>query len=62
MIPQKGFTLRLRRDLLGGRKPTKAVLHAPNDEPVALTLTSNDQHVAVTVPELKLWGVLELGE
>ena len=62
MTRQRGFTLRLRRDLLAGRKPTKAVLHAPNAEPVSLDLTSNDQHVAVTVPELELWGVLELGE
>jgi hypothetical protein len=62
MIPQKELTLRLRRDLLGGRKLTKAVLHAPNDDPLAILLTSNEQHVAVTIPELNLWAILELGD
>ena len=61
MVPQKDFTLRLRRELLGGRKLTKAVLHAPKDDPLAIPLTSNEQDVAVPIPELDLWAILELG-
>jgi len=60
MVPQKGFTLRLRHDLLNGRRLNKATLHAPNGEPVALPLDSDQEHTVVTIPELKLWAILEL--
>ena len=62
MVPQMGFTVRLRRDLLGGRTLTKAVLRAPNDNPLALPVISGENQIAVTIPELKLWAVLELGK
>ena len=62
MVPQKGFTLRLRRDLLGGRTLAKAVLRAPNDDPLALPVTSGENQIAVTIPELKLWAILDLGD
>ena len=60
VVAQKGITLRLRRDLFGGRKLTKATLHAPKAEPVALAVTSDAEHTAVVVPELGLWGIVEL--
>ena len=62
MIPQQQFTLRLRCDLLGGRRFTRATLHAPKTEPVALELTSDGKYTTVKVPELKLWGIVELGD
>ncbi len=60
MIPQGGFTLRLRHDLFAGRKLTKAVLHAPKAEPQTLELKSEGEHTIVRVPELAFWGVVEL--
>jgi hypothetical protein len=62
MVPQKGFTLRLRRDLAGGRTFNKAVLHAPNQEPRAIETRSAADSVTLTVPELDLWAILELGD
>jgi len=62
MVPQKNFTLRLRHDLSGGRKFTKAILHAPNENPVAVPLNSDREQTAITIPELKLWTILELGD
>ena len=62
MIPQRGFTLRLRRDLFGGRAFSKATLHAPKAEPQVLTVTTGDEHTSVKVPELTLWAILELGD
>jgi len=60
MTPQQEITLRLRRDLLGGRKFTKATFHAPRAEPVALKVISHDEHTTIEVPKLKLWGIVEL--
>ncbi len=59
-MPQKGLTLRLRRDLLGGRKLTKATLHAPRAEPLGLDLNSGREYTTITVAELGLWGIVEL--
>jgi len=61
MIPQRGFSLRLRRELFGGREFTEATLHAPREEPRTLHVTSDDVYTTVRVPELKLWAILELG-
>jgi len=60
MVPQPNVTLRLRRDLLDGRKFARATLHAPQAEPVTLDVTSDDQYTTVRVPELNLWGIVEL--
>ncbi len=62
MIPQQQFRLRLRRDLLGGRRFTKATLHAPKTEPVAVEATSDGKYTRVKVPELKLWTIVELSD
>ena len=62
MIPQQQFTLRLRRDLFAGRKFTTATLHAPRVEPVVLEVTADGKYTTVKVPELKLWGIVELGD
>jgi len=60
MVSQNGFTLRLRKDLFGGRSFTKATLHSPNAAPTSLPLTSDQQDVVIKIPELKLWAILEL--
>jgi hypothetical protein len=62
VVPQRDFTLRLRRDLLDGRNLTSATLHAPKRETVKLTVTSDDGCTTVQVPDLSLWALLELGE
>jgi hypothetical protein len=60
MVPQKGFVLRLRRDLFGGRTFACATLHAPRAEPTVLDLSSDATHTRITIPSLDLWGILEL--
>jgi hypothetical protein len=60
MVRLSGFSLRLRRDLLGNRKFTSAMLHAPRSEPTrAETLADNDS-VIIKVPSLDLWTIMEL--
>lgn len=60
MVPQRQFTLRLREDLFAGRKFTKATLHVPRTEPLVLEVTSDGEQTTVKVPELGLWGIVEL--
>jgi len=60
MVPQKEIKVRLRRDLFAGREFTKATLHAPRAEPVVLEVTSDGDYTTVKVPELGLWGIVEL--
>ena len=48
------------RDLFGDRRFTQATLHAPRAEPVSLRLTSDKERTTVTIPELALWGIIEL--
>ena len=60
VVPQKGLTLRLRRDLFAGRPLSKATLHAPQVDPVTLDVTAGDEYTTVKVPEIGLWGILEL--
>ncbi len=62
MVAQKGFTLHVRRDLVAGRKPAKAILHAPKCEPVTVPIQAGETALSVTIPELKLWTILELSE
>lgn len=61
MVPQRNFTLRLRRDLFGNRAFSTATLHAPRIDPAKLAVASDDEHIAIRVPNLLLWGLLELG-
>jgi len=60
MVPQQNVTLRLRRDLLDGHQFTRATMYVPKGEPVALKVTSDDQYTTVRIPELDLWGIVEL--
>ncbi|MHC4406200.1 MAG: hypothetical protein ACYTG0_41730 [Planctomycetota bacterium] len=62
MVPQRDFTLRLRRNLPGDRALAKATLYAPKEEPSRLPVVSGDDFVTVVVPEMKLWAILEIGE
>lgn len=60
VTPQKGLTLRLRRDLFPGRTFSKATLHAPRAEPVPLDVAVGDEYTTVKIPQLGLWGIVEL--
>ena len=60
-VVQKNVTVRLARDLVGGRSFTKAVAHAPKAPPVALRVGSADGYLSVTLPQLGLWAIVELG-
>ncbi len=66
MTPLSGFRLRLRQDLLGTRKPTRAVLHCPPSHSVGspqsmpLKVRSDGDCIVVTIPGLDLWGIVEL--
>jgi len=60
MIPQQDITLRLRRDLLGDRKFTKAVLHAADAEPLPLEIRCDDESTTVSVPRLTLWAIIQM--
>jgi hypothetical protein len=61
MIPQRDFSLRLRRDLLPGRQFTKATLHRPKHEPQPLRVVPSGEHTSVEVSELTVWAIVELG-
>lgn len=61
MVPQREFTLKLRRELSGGRRFSKATLHVPGEESLGLEATVDDDFTSVRVPELKLWAILEIG-
>jgi hypothetical protein len=62
IVPQRNFTLRLRRDLLNTRSFAKATLHAPRSEAAKLTVTSDDDYATVQIPSLSFWSLLELSE
>jgi hypothetical protein len=60
MTPQSDFRLTLARSLFAGAAISKAILCAPEREPLELQFTQSDEHLEVQVPELDLWGVLRL--
>ena len=60
IVPQKNITVRLTRDVIGDRRLVGAVLHTPTAEPQSLTVTVDDAGISISVPELSLWGILEL--
>ena len=62
MVPQEGFTLRLRDDLAGGRRFTKATLHAPREDPIELPVNTDREQTVVTIPKLALWAILALDD
>jgi hypothetical protein len=61
MIPQAKLSLRLRRDLLRDRQFTKATLHRPKHEPQRLRVASTREHTLIEIPQVTLWGIVELG-
>jgi hypothetical protein len=60
MVSQRNVTLRLRRDLFGGRKFGRATLHAPKAKPANLEVSAERDHTTVKIPELGLWAIVEL--
>ncbi len=57
MLPQSEFILRLDPALFVST-PTRAVLHAPQAEPLELEVRTNGGHLELTVPSLDLWAIL----
>ncbi len=62
MIVQRDVVLRLNSDLFAGREFAKATLHAPRKEPQSLALRTDGEYTRIEVPELELWGIVELVE
>jgi len=58
--PIKNVTVRIRRDLFGGRSFALATVHAPGRPEVTLNVSSGGQHFSFTVPELGLWCIVAL--
>ena len=57
---QKKLTVRLRRDLLPERSFATATLHAPQQPPLPLVLRTDAAQIEIDLPELALWGLVEL--
>lgn len=55
---QLNLTLRLRRSILGGRKPTRCTAFSPGAEPEILEVEADGEGVRTALPELGLWSVL----
>jgi hypothetical protein len=62
MEVQKGFTVRLRLDILDQRRPKKAVLHAPKADPQNLPVSIENDSLSAEVPQLDFWALVELSE
>ncbi len=60
MTPQKDFTVRVRCDLFKAGPFANAVLHAPKAPPLPLPVVADGDHLAIRVPELGLWSIVEL--
>ncbi len=60
MRPQRALTIRIRRDLLPDRPFPTATWHAPQQDAAALAVRTDAAHVEIDVPELTLWGMVEL--
>jgi hypothetical protein len=58
IVPAMDLTVRLPAGLTT-RKPGKAVLHAWDAKPLSLKVTEDGGGLAVTVPELRVWGIIE---
>lgn len=57
---QKDIRVRLRSALTGGAQVTKIIYHSVGRPAQSLPFTIRDGAVQVTVPDLELWGVLEV--
>jgi hypothetical protein len=60
MRPQQKLTVRVRHDLLPERPFTTATLHAPQQPSIRLDIRKDATQVEIDVPDLILWGVIEL--
>lgn len=60
MILQENVALRVRRDLFPGKPLHKAILHAYDGDPRDLEVAAKGESVAVRIPRLDLWGIIEL--
>ena len=62
MIPQEGLSVRLRRDLYDGRRFRKATMFAPQVGPRKLEFDLDDTYASIQIPQLDLWGIIELDD
>ena len=58
--PEKDVPVRLRTALIGGSRVSKVAYHTIGKPAQALDFAVRDGAIHVTVPEVALWGVLEL--
>jgi hypothetical protein len=58
--PQKDVRLRLRTALAGGSRITKVTYQTVGKPAQALDFAVRDEAIHVTIPEVALWGVLEM--
>jgi len=58
--PQKDVKVRLRSPLVGGAGARRAVYHTLGKGPQSLEVTVREDGIQVTVPEVDLWGLLEV--
>ena len=58
--PLAGFELRLRNEMLGGRRFTRAVLHVPRAEPAGAEVRVENGYTVIKIPGLDLWTIVEL--
>ena len=58
VVPAKKVEVRIPAGL-AVRRFTKAILHGYDGKPVKLAVKTDDRGIAVTVPRLGIWGVLE---
>jgi hypothetical protein len=57
--PTGPLAVSIEREAIGNRL-SRAVLHAPGVEPVPLMVARDAHRLTITVPSLRLWGVVEL--
>ena len=59
-LPQQSLVLRLRKSLLGDKRPAHCTAFAPGNEPVSLAVEPDGDGAQIKIPEIKLWTVLRL--
>ena len=60
VTPQKDLRVRLRSSIAGGSRVTNVIYHTVGKAPQTLAFAARDNLIHVTVPEVELWGILQL--
>ncbi len=57
-VVQRGLSIHLNDRLLGGARLGSVSLLSPDADPVQLSVKSRDGGMDITIPELRIWGLL----